>query len=120
MAFKGVGRVVILESFGNVLGLANIECAAAVLQDIDPEHENLAPHSGRSSQLFLDANDRNAQFIQKLARRVLVRQDDSTLGPRVLQPNSALFRCKPHLLAFVVDRSYYWLFSLKTQFPLTR
>jgi hypothetical protein len=33
--------------------------------------ETLAPHTGQSSQLFLDANDGNAQFLPRLAGAVV-------------------------------------------------
>ena len=41
--------------------------------------KNSAPHTGQSSQLFLDVNDGNAQFLSKVARGPLSPTSASSL-----------------------------------------
>src|SRR6185369_6663788 len=42
--------------------------------------EFMAPHTGQSSQLVLDANDRNAQFLPEVARSLVCQLDDVVMN----------------------------------------
>jgi hypothetical protein len=72
-----------------------------------PSVEWLAPHSGQSSQLLVNHNHKNAQFLSTVARSALVRQaihiPQTVANPVMVAPEWTIFatsRCNQRNAGF--------------------